>query len=65
MVKGGKIIKESSVVLRGGENLASGVAFQLHQVGIHIVITELAQPQAIRRLVSFSEAIYEGEVISD
>jgi xanthine dehydrogenase accessory factor len=48
------------VVLRGGGDLASGVALRLHRAGIRVVITELAQPLAVRRAVSFGEAVYEG-----
>lgn len=47
------------VLLRGGGDLASGVALRLHRAGIKVVITELAQPLAVRRTVSFSEAVYE------
>lgn len=49
------------VLIRGGGDLASGVAIRLHRVGMRVVITELAQPLVIRRLVSFAEAIYQGE----
>jgi len=49
------------VLLRGGGDLASGVALRLHRAGIKVVITELAQPLAVRRAVSFGEAVYEGE----
>lgn len=48
------------VLLRGGGDLASGVALRLHRVGIQVVITELAQPLAVRRAVSFAETVYEG-----
>ena len=48
------------VVIRGGGDLATGVALHLHRSGIKVVITELAQPLAVRRTVSFSEAVYEG-----
>ncbi len=48
------------VLLRGGGDLASGVALRLHRAGLKVVITELAQPLAVRRTVSFAEAIYEG-----
>jgi xanthine dehydrogenase accessory factor len=48
------------VLLRGGGDLASGVALRLNRVGIEVVITELAQPLAVRRTVSFAEAVYEG-----
>ncbi|HET6821559.1 MAG TPA: selenium-dependent molybdenum cofactor biosynthesis protein YqeB [Anaerolineales bacterium] len=49
------------VLLRGGGDLASGVALRLHRAGVRLVITELAQPLAVRRAVSFGEAVYEGE----
>jgi xanthine dehydrogenase accessory factor len=48
------------VVLRGGGDLASGVALRLHRCGFPIVILELEKPLAVRRSVSFSEAVYEG-----
>ncbi len=49
------------VLIRGGGDLASGVAFRLHNSGFRVVITELPKPLAVRRLVSFGEAIYSGE----
>lgn len=48
------------VLLRGGGDLASGVALRLHRAGIKVVITELAQPLAVRRAVSFADAVYTG-----
>ncbi len=50
------------VILRGGGDLASGVAFRLVRAGIPTVITELPQPLVVRRKVSFAEAIYAGRV---
>jgi xanthine dehydrogenase accessory factor len=50
------------VLFRGGGDLASGVAYRLHKAGFRIVITELPKPLTVRRLASFSEAIYTGEV---
>ncbi len=50
------------VLLRGGGDLASGVALRLHRAGIRVVITELPQPLAVRRSVAFSEAVYQGQV---
>ena len=49
------------ILLRGGGDLASGVALRLHRAGLKVVITELAQPLAVRRTVSFAEAVYEGQ----
>ena len=48
------------VLIRGGGDLATGVALRLHHAGVRVVIAELAQPLAVRRTVSFSEAVYEG-----
>lgn len=48
-------------LIRGGGDLASGVALRLHRVGLGVVITELPQPLAVRRLVAFSEAVYDWE----
>jgi xanthine dehydrogenase accessory factor len=52
----------ATILIRGGGDLASGVAFRLHRAGLNIVITELPRPLAVRRAVSFSEAVYEGQV---
>ena len=48
-------------MLRGGGDLASGVALRLQRAGLRVVITELAQPLVVRRLVSFAEAVYNGQ----
>jgi len=47
------------IVIRGGGDLASGVALRLHRTGFQLVILELEKPLAVRRTVSFSEAVYE------
>lgn len=52
--------KAAIVLLRGGGDLASGVALRFHRAGIRVVITELAEPLAVRRTVSFGEAVYDG-----
>jgi xanthine dehydrogenase accessory factor len=51
------------ILIRGGGDLASGVALRLHRSGFKIVIAELPNPLAVRRTVSFSEAVYAGEVV--
>jgi xanthine dehydrogenase accessory factor len=50
------------ILIRGGGDLASGVALRLHHAGFRVVIAELPRPLAVRRLVSFSDAVYEGHV---
>ncbi len=47
-------------IVRGGGDLASGVALRLHRAGISVVVTELPEPLAVRRTVSYAEAVYEG-----
>lgn len=51
----------SLVLIRGGGDLASGVALRLHRAGIKLVIAELEKPMAVRRTVSFAEAVYSGQ----
>ena len=51
------------VIIQGGGDLGSGGVLRLYRAGFSIIITELAQPLAVRRLVSFSEAVYAGETI--
>ena len=50
--------KHHIVLIRGGGDLATGVALRLHRVGMKVLITELKQPLVIRRSVSFAEAVY-------
>jgi xanthine dehydrogenase accessory factor len=48
------------VLVRGGGDLASGVALRLHRCRFQVIITELERPFAVRRRVSFAEAVYRG-----
>lgn len=48
------------VVLRGGGDLATGVAQKLARAGFRVLILETAKPTAIRRTVALCEAVYEG-----
>jgi xanthine dehydrogenase accessory factor len=50
------------ILIRGGGDLASGVALRLYRAGLGIVISELPMPLAVRRSVAFAEAIYEGGI---
>ena len=51
----------SIILIRGGGDLASGVALRLYKAGFRLLITELPQPLVVRRLVSFAEAVYAGQ----
>ena len=48
------------LLVRGGGDLASGVILRLHRSGLNVIVSELPQPLAVRRSVSFAEAVYEG-----
>ncbi len=50
------------VVVRGGGDLASGVVLRLHRSGIHVVVTEIPAPLAVRRRVSFAQAVFDGQI---
>lgn len=55
-------MKANNIILvRGGGDLASGVIHRLHACGYRVVILECDSPSAIRREVSFCEAVYQGE----
>ena len=49
------------VVIRGGGDIATGIALRLIRSGMEVVLCELAAPTAIRRTVSFSECMRTGE----
>jgi len=49
------------VLIKGGGDIASGVAHRLSRCRFKVVITEVGYPLAVRREVSFSEAVFEGE----
>jgi xanthine dehydrogenase accessory factor len=51
------------VVIRGGGDLASGVILRLARAGIWVVVTELPQPLAVRRSVSFAQTVYSQKVV--
>lgn len=51
------------VIIRGGGDLATGVALRLYRAGMRVVILEAAMPTSIRRTVCFSEAVRLGETV--
>ena len=51
------------IVIRGGGDLATGVALRLYRSGMDVVICETAVPTSIRRTVCFSEAVRLGEMV--
>jgi xanthine dehydrogenase accessory factor len=56
-----KRLKELIVLIKGGGEMASGVAQRLVRSGFRVCITELPEPLAVRRGVSFCEAVFTGQ----
>lgn len=53
-------VKNLKVLIRGGGELASAVACRMAESRFNVIMTEVSQPQAVRRNVSFCEAVYDG-----
>ncbi|PKM73930.1 MAG: molybdenum hydroxylase [Firmicutes bacterium HGW-Firmicutes-16] len=51
---------EKLIVVRGGGDVATGTIYTLHRSGFPVLVLETKCPTAIRRHVSFSEAVYDG-----
>lgn len=51
------------IVIRGGGDLATGVAVRLFRAGFSVMILEVEHPTVIRLPVSFARAVYEGKAI--
>jgi len=54
-------IENIIVLIKSGGEIASGVGHQLNRCHFRVCMTEISKPQAVRREVSFCEAVYEGE----
>lgn len=48
------------VLIKGAGDLATGTAVRLHRAGFPVVMTDIAQPTAVRRTVAFSQCMYDG-----
>jgi len=56
-----KKLTELTVLIKGGGEVASGIAHRLFRAHFKVCLTETPNPQAVSRGVSFSEAVYDGE----
>jgi xanthine dehydrogenase accessory factor len=54
-------LKDLIILIKGGGEMASGVALRLVGSGFRVCITEIPEPLAVRRGVCFCEAVYEGQ----
>ena len=53
---------DESILIKGAGDVATGVAHRLHRAGFRPLMTELPMPLTVRRMVSFSEAVYAGQI---
>jgi xanthine dehydrogenase accessory factor len=56
MKNGSKMV----VLVKGGGEMATGVAHRLARSGFRVCLTEIPEPQAVRRGVAFCEAVFDG-----
>ena len=54
-------IENFTVLIKGGGEMASGIAHRLSRCHFRVCMTEISKPRAVRREVSYSEAVYEGK----
>lgn len=54
------LFRDTLILIRGGGDLATGVAARLWRAGFPIVITELPAPLLVRRTVALGEAVRAG-----
>lgn len=51
------------IIIRGGGDVASGVAVRLFRAGFKVIILEIMNPLAVRLPVSFASAVYKGTCV--
>jgi len=54
-------VSNERIIIRGGGDLATGVVQKFYRSGFDVLVLETHAPTAIRRAVSLSEAVYEGQ----
>ncbi len=59
-----KALKERVIIMKGAGEMATGIACRLHRSGFRrILMLETLSPLAVRREVSFCEAVHDGRKI--
>ena len=53
---------EHLVVMRGGGDLATGVAYRLHKAGFPLIVLELPRPFVVRRQVALATAVLQHHI---
>lgn len=54
------IFTDYLIVVRGAGDIATGAIHRLYRAGFPVVVLDIANPSAIRRKVSFCEAVFDG-----
>ncbi len=52
-------LSELVVLIKGGGEVASGIAHRLHRSHFRVCLTEIANPRAVSRGTAFSEAVFD------
>lgn len=55
-------INKILIIVKGGGDLGSGVVHRLFRCGFPIIVVDIEKPTAVRRTVSFCEAIYSEAI---
>jgi len=61
MAEGIRGLKDLTIIVKGGGEMGSGVVHRLVRSGFRVCITEIPEPLAVRREVSFCEAVFTGQ----
>ena len=61
MIGMNKKLNDLVILVRGAGEMATGVAHRLASCHFKVCMTETSNPQAVRREVAFSEAIFDSE----
>ena len=56
------LFSQQLVIIRGGGDLATGVAYRLHAAGFPIIVLELERPLLVRRTVALATAVLQNQI---
>lgn len=58
-----RLVLKDIVVIRGGGDIATGIAHRLFRCGFKVLMLEVDNPTMVRRTVSFGTAVFGGQAI--
>ena len=56
-------MEKKLIIVRGGGDIATGTIHRLWSAGLPVLVLEAEYPSAIRRQVTVSEAVYDGQTV--